>query len=321
VKTRAFWVVAPGKGVLRDEDLPEVAAGEVQVRTLFTGISRGTESLIFRGGVPESQWAAMRCPFQEGEFSLPVKYGYIAVGEIEGGDGRIGQRVFCLHPHQERFVVPKDAVRPLPAGLPPERAVLAANLETAINGVWDGQPGPGDRVSIVGAGVVGALVAWLVGRIPGVAVQLVDIAPGRAKLAAALGVGFCLPAGADGDQDLVFHCSGSEAGLRTALDLSGLEATVIELSWFGDREVALPLGGSFHPRRITLQSSQVGRIPAHRQARWDFARRMTLALDLLAAHPELDALIDGETAFADLPETMSRLATGAGEVLCHRVRY
>ncbi len=321
MNTRAFWVKAPGQGVLLDETLPPLAPDQVRVRTLFSGISRGTESLVFRGGVPESLWATMRCPHQEGEFSLPIKYGYITVGEIEAGAGPVGQKIFCLHPHQERFNIAAEAVQPLPDELPPGRAVLAANLETAINGVWDGQPGPGDRVTVIGAGVVGALVAWLVGRIPGTRVQLVDTAAQRAAVAAGLGVNFSLPADAEGNQDRVFHCSGSAAGLQQALELTGVEGMVVELSWFGDQAVSLPLGGAFHPNRITIRSSQVGRIPPDRLPRWDYARRMGVALDLLARHPELDSLISGESAFEDLPDTMVRLAKGAGEVLCHRVRY
>ena len=321
MNTKAFWVEEAGLGRLREESVPAPGPGEVLVRTLFSGVSRGTESLVFNGRVPPAMWPIMRCAHQGGDFDFPVKYGYIVVGEIEAGDGPVGQRVFCLHPHQQRFVVPASAARALPDNLPPERAVLAANMETAINGVWDGQPGPGDKITVIGAGVVGALVAWLVGRIPGTQVCLVDMNPAREKLAHTLGVDFALPGAVSPEQDLVFHCSGSPAGLRQSLDIAGVEATIVELSWYGERDVSLALGGPFHPRRLRIQSSQVGRIPAHRQARWDYDRRMGLALRFLADHPMLDALIDEQSEFMDLPQTMSRLAKGAGGVLCHRVHY
>ena len=269
MRARAFWVVGRGQGELKDEALPEPSADQVRVRTLYTGVSRGTESLVFHGRVPQSQYGAMRGPHQVGDFPWPVKYGYMLVGALPDG-----APVFCLHPHQDHIVVGIDEVCRLPEGLPPARAVLAANMETALNAVWDASPGPGDRVTVVGAGVVGCLVARLLARFPGVDVQLVDINPARAETAGALGVGFASPADAAVDRDLVIHASASSAGLSTALSLGGVEATILELSWYGDAPVAVPLGEAFHARRLVLKSSQVGRVPAHRQARWTYRRRL-----------------------------------------------
>ena len=291
------------------------------MRTIYSGISRGTESLVFRGEVPPSQHEAMRAPFQEGHFPGPVKYGYASVGEVlDGGDGLEGRVVFCLHPHQDLYCVPAAAVTPLPPGLPAGRAVLAANAETALNAVWDARPGPGDRIVVIGAGVVGLLVAWLCDQIHGTDVVAVDVDPGRARAAAALGLTFTTDAPIGADADLVVHASGSEAGLRTALTVAGMEATILELSWYGNRSVSLPLGEAFHSRRLTLKSSQVGRIPADRAGRWDHRRRLEAALELLL-DPRLDALISGETDFDDLPRTMEHLSRDPRGVLCHRVRY
>lgn len=327
--TSAFWTVPPGAGELRTEALPAMRTGDVRVRTLYSGISRGTESLVFRGEVPASEYQRMRAPFQQGDFPGPVKYGYISVGVVEDGIGQPaaalrGRTVFCLHPHQQRYVVPADAVVPLPDGLPAARAVLAANMETAINAVWDAAPSVGDRIAVIGAGVVGTLVAWLCARIPGTQVELIDIDPRRAALAAALGLAFRGPgtaatAGAP-ECDLVIHASGCAAGLRSALALAGLEATVVEMSWFGQQAVALPLGEAFHAKRLTLRSSQVGHLPPARLPRWSYRRRMELALSLLVDH-DLDALISGESDFADLPELMPALAADGTGVLCHRIRY
>jgi threonine dehydrogenase-like Zn-dependent dehydrogenase len=311
----------PYRGEIRPEPLRDPAAGDALVRTLYSGISRGTESLVFRGEVPQSEYQAMRAPFQGGDFPGPVKYGYCSVGLVEEGpEGLKGRAAFCLHPHQTRYRVPADALHPLPDELPPSRAVLAANLETAINGVWDATPRIGDRIAVIGAGTLGCLAAWLAGRIPGCRVELIDLNPRRAAIAAALGVGFASPEAATPDVDLVIHASGSPAGLAAGLWIAGFEATVVELSWYGTREVFLPLGQGFHRRRLTIRSSQVGSVATAQRARWDHRRRMALALSLLA-DPVLDRLITGEDGFDDLPAVQARLARDPGDTLMHRIRY
>ena len=318
---RAFWVVEPGRGDIRSETIDASGTGGVTVRALFSGISRGTESLVFTGHVPPSEYARMRAPFQSGDFPAPVKYGYASVGIVErGASGLDGRPVFVLYPHQTRYVVPRDALHPIPEGVPLQRAILAANLETAINGLWDARPQVGDRIAVVGGGTVGCLVAWLAGRIPGCAVQLVDINARRRMTADALGVEFATPDEARRDSDVVFHVSGTAAGLRHALGLAAFEATIVEMSWFGDREVAVPLGEAFHVQRLTIKSSQVGHVASSQRARWTTKRRMQLALSLLA-EPQLDVLITGESAFDDLPTVMRSLADSPGDTLCHRVRY
>jgi 2-desacetyl-2-hydroxyethyl bacteriochlorophyllide A dehydrogenase len=318
---RAFWVAAPGRGEIRTEPLRSPATGDVLVRTLYSGISRGTESLVFRGRVPPSEFERMRAPFQDGQFPAPVKYGYCNVGEVEDGPADLrGRAVFTLYPHQTRFVVPATAVHVLPQGTPPARAVLAANLETAINGVWDARPHVGDRVAVVGAGVVGCLCAWLVSRIPGCEVELIDRNPSRATVAAALGVRFVMPDTAAHEADVVIHASGAPDGLTLALELAAFEATVVELSWYGDQAVTLGLGQAFHARRLTIASSQVGNVAPSQRPRWDTRRRMQLALRLLEASA-LDALISGESDFEELPGVMELLSTRPGDTLCHRVRY
>ena len=321
IEARAFWVASPGQGEIRHEAVAAPSDGDVLVRALYSGISRGTEALVFSGRVPESEWTRMRAPFQEGEFPAPVKYGYSMVGEVERGpDDLVGRTVFALYPHQTRFVVPVEAVYLLPDDVPVARAVLAANLETAINGVWDARPHVGDRIAVVGAGTVGLLTAWLAARIPGTVVELIDTNPNRAAVASAMGVPFATPATASGDADCVIHASGSPSGLELALQLAALEATIVELSWFGDQSVALPLGHEFHSKRLTIAASQVGRVAPAQRARWDTRRRMQLALSLLR-DKALDAVITGESSFETLPTVMADLATSPGETLCHRVKY
>jgi 2-desacetyl-2-hydroxyethyl bacteriochlorophyllide A dehydrogenase len=320
-EARAFWVVAPGRGEIRRELLLPPTDADVVVQTLFSGISRGTEALVFGGHVPQSEWTRMRAPFQEGEFPGPVKYGYANVGRVECGPAEIkGRPVFVLYPHQTRYVVPASAVHVLPADVPPARAILAANLETALNGVWDANPKTGDRVVVIGAGTVGCLVAWITSRIQGCKVQLVDVNLRRERVAQALGVSFAQPDDTMRDVDIVIHASGSPEGLQHALEVAGFEATIVEMSWFGDRQVPLPLGGSFHSRRLSIKSSQVGQVAASQRARWDTRRRMAHALSLLA-DPALDVLITGESTFDDLPEVMAQLAQAPGDTLCHRINY
>ena len=318
---RAFWVVAPGLGEIRDEPLPAPSLDDVVVRALYSGISRGTEALVFQGRVPPSEYQRMRAPFQTGDFPAPVKYGYASVGRIEQGPRELKHRhVFVLYPHQTRYVAPAQAVHVLPDAVPPERAVLTANLETAINGLWDARPHVGDRIVVIGAGTVGCLTAWLAGQIPGCDVELVDINPQREAIAHVMGVRFARPETIWEGADVVIHASGSPAGLDLALRVAGFEATVVELSWYGDQPVTLALGEAFHARRVTLKSSQVGTVASSQRARWDARRRMQLALTMLT-DSALDVLITGESAFDVLPEQMARIASEPGDTLCHRIKY
>ncbi|MEV5767277.1 dehydrogenase [Micromonospora sp. NPDC052213] len=320
-EARAFWLRTPGEGEIRAAPLPVPGPGEVLVRSRYSGVSRGTETLVFAGRVPADQHRAMRAPFQEGDFPAPVKYGYLSVGVVEQGPAELcGRTVFCLHPHQTAYVVPAEAVVPVPDAVPPARAVLAGTVETAVNALWDAAPLVGDRVSVVGGGMVGCCVAALLARFPGVRVELVDADPARAEVAAALGVGFAPPARAAGGRDLVVHASATAAGLRRSLELLRPEGTVVELSWYGDRTVDLALGGAFHSGRLTIRSSQVGAVaPARRDSR-TLADRLALALELLA-DPAFDALLTGESPFAELPDVLARLAAGSLPALCHLITY
>ncbi|MEV4674116.1 MULTISPECIES: zinc-dependent alcohol dehydrogenase [Actinomadura] len=318
---RAFWILSPGKGEIRDAVLPEPGPGEVLVRTLFSGVSRGTEAIVFRGGVPPNQHAIMRAPFQDGTFPGPVKYGYLNVGVVEEGPAELtGRTVFCLYPHQTRYVVPAGAVTVVPDEVPPERAVLAGTVETAVNALWDAAPLVGDRIAVVGAGMVGCSVAGVLAGFPGCRVQLVDTDPSRFAVAEALGVEFATPEGAAGGCDLVVHASATEAGLARSLELLAPDGQVVELSWYGDRKVSVPLGEFFHSRRLTVRGSQVGAVPPARRASRSFADRLALALRLLA-DPAFDALVTGESTFAELPRIMPALAAGRLPALCHRIVY
>lgn len=316
----ALWYTGPGRAELRRAALPAASPGAARIRCLFSGISRGTESLIFSGAVPPAEYERMRGPHMDGAFPFPVKYGYAAVGEVEAGPPElIGQTVFALHPHQDRFVLPVEALAAVPANVPPRRAVLAANMETALNALWDAAAGPAMRIAVVGGGVLGLLTAYLAARLPGAEVTLVDLRPDRAKQAAALGFAFALPAAAPGDCDLVFHASASAAGLATAIGAAGMEARVIEMSWYGARDVPTQLGGAFHSRRLQLVSTQVGQVALAQRSRWSHRRRLLAALALLA-DPALDCLLEPDCPFDELPARLPALL-GEAATLCQVIRY
>lgn len=318
---RALWLQPPGHADLRTEVLPQAGVHELLVRTRYSAVSRGTETLVYTGGVPASEYERMRAPFQAGTLPGAVKHGYANVGVVEAGPPEwLGRTVFCLYPHQTRYVVPAQAVVAIPEQVPAARAVLAANMETAVNATWDAAPRVGDRISVVGAGVVGSLVAALCARLPGAQVELVDIDPDRAAVAAALGARFALPADAARERDLVFHCSASSDGLNTAVALAGREAEVIEMSWYGTRKVTLDLGGRFHSQRLAIRASQVGTVAPARAARWSHRQRLALAVGL-CADDRLDVLFAPDCPFEALPGVMARLADAADRTLCQRIDY
>jgi len=317
----AFWVPEPHRGEIRTEALPGPGPGEVLVRALHSGISRGTETLVFRGEVPKSQWDAMRAPHQDGDLGGAVKYGYLNVGVVVAGEpALVGRTVFCLYPHQTAYVVPAESVVVVPDDVPARRAVLAGTVETALNAMWDLGPLVGDRVTVVGAGMVGCCVARLLARIPEVEVSLVDVDPGRAGIARRLGVEFTRPEDAVPGRDAVVHCSATSSGLQLALDLLAPEGTVLDLSWYGDRTVELRLGGAFHSGRLGIRASQVGAVAAARRGSRTHADRLSLALALLR-DPAFDVLLTGRSPFADLPDVMARLAAGTLPALCHTIDY
>jgi len=318
---QALWYVAPGRAEIREERLTRLAPGHVRVRALHSALSRGTEALVAAGRVPESEFSRMRAPFMGGKFPFPVKYGYAAVGRVEQGPPAMnGRTVFALHPHQTLFDVPETAAVLLPDNVPPARAVLAANMETALNATWDMADGPAGRIAVVGAGVVGALTGFLCARAKGTEVTLIDINPARAEIAGALGLKFATPDAAPRDCDWVVHASANAGGLKTALELAADEATVLELSWYGAGDVPVPLGGAFHSRRLKLIASQVGKVAPSRRASTTHRQRLEAAISLLA-DPRLDVLLAPAILFKELPPRLPDILAGKGSVLCQVISY
>lgn len=321
MRARALWTVAPGVAELRAQELPPPGPDQALVVTRASALSRGTERLVFEGRVPPSQWQAMRAPLQLGEFPFPVSYGYAAVGEVrEGPPALRGRRVFCLHPHHDAFLAPAAMCVPVPDAVPDRRAVLAANMETALNILWDARPLPGERALVIGAGVVGLLAAHLLAGLPGLDLAVCDRDASRRAVVERLGLRFCTPETAPGERELVVHAAASEAGLRLALDRCGFEGRVVEASWFGDRAPALPLGEAFHAKRLALVSSQVGAVAGAMRGRRTHAERLAMALGLLA-DARLDALLGPGIPFAELPARMAAALAGEGQAPCPLVTY
>ncbi len=317
----AFWATGPGAGELRPQSLAVPVPGEVLVRTIYTGVSRGTEGLVMRGEVPESEWKRMRSPFQDGEFPFPVKYGYLNVGVVEEGPtALVGCTVFTLFPHQSAFVVPEDAVVPVPDGVPPRRAVLAGAVETAVNVLWDAAPRLGDAIAVVGAGMIGAAIARLAAQVPGVEVTLIDIDPAKRALAVELGVGFTHPEDTGSDYDIVIEASGTADGLAVALRIAATDGDVVVASWYGSTPVQIELGADFHSRRLTLRSSQVGAVAQARRGRRTPRQRLELALRLLE-DDAFECLLGGISPWTELPSVMAALAEGSLGGLCHTIDW
>ena len=317
----AIWYVNDVLPEIRSLALKEPGPDEVLVEALASGVSRGTESLVFQGLIPETDYDRMRAPHQEGDFPYPVKYGYSMIGTVlQGPADLMGKRVFCLYPHQTRFVIHRDKLTPIDDAIPTARAVLTANMETALNAVWDGFAAPGDKIAVIGAGVVGCLTAYLASRIPGTSVSLIDLNPGRRTIAQSLDIKFCTPDQIGSDFDLIFHASASQSGLQMAIDKAGFEARIIEMSWYGTRPISIGLGAAFHSKRLQIIGSQVGTIPPSRRSRWSFDRRLSTALSLLK-DPRLDSLLDEACHFEQASERLSKWLAPGGQGLCHRIIY
>lgn len=321
VVARSLWYVKSGVAELRTERLGPPRPGEARVATRYSAISRGTERLVANGEVPESEWDRMRAPFQAGAFPYPVKYGYSATGIVTAGsDAILGKTVFCLHPHQDHFQVAEDMLVEVPDGIPAKRATLAANLETALNAHWDAGTAPGDKILIVGAGIVGLLVGYLAQRMAGASVAITDIDLGRAPLATALGLTFVAPDSVPTGNRITFHTTATGAGLETAINAAAFEGRIIELSWYGARAATLRLGGAFHSRRLQIISSQVGHVAPSHRATVTLRQRLEKAIRLLDA-PCLDHLVTDEIAFDDAPDRLTSIFTNPGLGGCPILTY
>ena len=300
---------------MRDGRVPEPGPGQVLVRALASGVSQGTELLLYRGQGPTPFDPSLDAP---GAPMYPRRYGYAWVGEVvDGPSDRLprGTRVFALAPHGDLHAINVGDARPIDASIPPRRAVLAASLETAVTCVWDSGVQLGDAVVVLGGGVVGLLVARLAAAAGG-RVRVVEPSPRRRAVAQALGVEAVSPEEDDprADADVVVEATGNPAVLDRAIAHAAHEAVVVVASFYGARVAPVALGADFHRRRLRLLSSQVSSLPASRAARWTTARRFDLVRSLLRDR-SLDALVEGAHSFDDARAVFERLDGAPGDAI------
>ncbi len=320
-RASAFWTLGDRRGSLHEERLPKVPQGMCLIRTLYSAISPGTERLVFDGRVPQRLKEDMRVPYMDGGFPFPVKYGYSLVGRVVAGSHPwLNKTVHVMHPHQDLCLVRKDDLFEVPDGLPPARATLASNLETAVNALWDAHVQIGDASLVVGFGVIGSLVARLLAMMPEGHVEVYDTDAHKRALAHQLGFRLFDPARSARKFDLAFHTTGTAEGLQGALDHVGFEGRVVELSWYGTQPVNVHLGGSFHTERKTIISSQVSNVAAPQRSRWDCRRRKEFVFQLLS-NPVFDHHVSHTVSFAELPEFFPRLAESPASYLSVLVTY
>jgi 2-desacetyl-2-hydroxyethyl bacteriochlorophyllide A dehydrogenase len=307
-------------GELRTEPLPPLGADEVAVRAVASGISAGTELLVYRGQVPAD--LPLDLLTLAGSFRYPIKYGYASVGRVTAVGAAVrdlapGALVFALHPHQDAYVLPAERAVPLPAGVPADHGVFLANLETAVNVALDAAPRLGETVLLCGLGVVGLLVLQALLRTGVEQVIAVDPLPHRRALAERLGAALAIAPSDDlaaqvrahthgRGADLAVEISGAPAALGPAIEAVADEGTVVVASWYGTKPVPLQLGGHFHRGRVRLRSSQVGHLDPALAPRWDYARRLAVAQRLLTTLPLAD-LISHRLPFADAPAAFALL--------------
>lgn len=324
MQSKSLWFKNQFHAVMETEMLPVLPPNKKKnsclIKTLFTAISPGTEYLVYSGGVPKKLYVEMRCPYMGGDFSFPIKYGYSLVGQVLDGPTSLkGKLIHTLHPHQDYARISAEDVYVIPDGISPQRATLASNMETALNAIWDSGVNIGDKVLIVGFGIIGSLIARILSFIPQVEVDVLDVQPAKITLIEQLGFSIYKEE-KEKKYDLAFHTSGSGPGLQTSINNVGLEGKIIETSWYGDKEVNLCLGETFHSQRKLIISSQVSHLPACKSARWDYKRRKEVVFQLLL-HPEFDAHITHTIAFHNLPKLFQSLKKNRCQELSYLVYY
>jgi 2-desacetyl-2-hydroxyethyl bacteriochlorophyllide A dehydrogenase len=287
---RSLYFTAPHTIDVREEPLPALAAGQVLAQTLCSAISPGTEMLVYRGQVPTEMAVDETIAALGGQFRFPLKYGYSAVGRVlELGPGVDsawqGRTVFAFNPHESHVIADIAQLFPLPDDVDAETALFLPNMETAVNFLLDGAPLIGERVAVLGQGVVGLLTTALLARCPLANLTTFDHYPLRRETSLALGAHVSLsPESSPALQaDLTYELSGSPAALDAAIALTGFDGRIVVGSWYGQKRAALDLGGRFHRSRIRLISSQVSTLTPALSGRWDKARRLQVAWAMLRA--------------------------------------
>ena len=320
-KTKSYWIDKKNKGYFKFGEISSINSNEIVVKTLFSGISYGTEKLVYSGKVPKSQRNLMKCPYQEGDFGNDIKYGYINVGKVVDGDkSYLGNNIFSLYPHQDFYKIPSNEALIIPNKIPLSRCLLIPNLETAINAVWDTLPSAGDRILVIGAGIVGLLTAYLINKIPGVNLFIVDKDPSKRKITKKLGIKFLDTIPKKFDARFIYECTGDHRILNSLKNNITVNSTICVLSWYGDKKSDIALGENFFSKRAKLIMSQVSKISPSRCDLTNQDRRK-IALEILDASNDLDHLIEKKyVKFNDLDKFFSN-RKNHNNFLCKVVKY
>lgn len=312
--SRSLWHIDAGHSEIRSQNLDPLP-GQILLQSLYSLISLGTEKTIALGGVPGNVYDKMKVPYMEGSFSLPVKYGYSLVARSEEG-----QCYHLMHPHQDLVSVNPESLTPVPPGIPPSRAVLVSNMETALTAYWDAGPLKDEKIMIAGFGLIGALTALLL-RLKGFQdITVYEPDATRTGLARRLGFHTGDPGFDPGPFDLAFHSSGNASGLQHCLEVMGPEGRILELSWYGRQKITLGLGEHFHINRLRIIASQVSSIPRNLQGAWNFAKRKQEVLSLLA-DPCWDRLEIEEVPFETSPAVFYKIRHSQTKGLTYILKY
>lgn len=291
MKARVLYFQAPRRIEIRDQEVAEPRDDEVRIEAELSGISAGTELLLYRGQVPPGTILDENLPSLSGTVGYPLAYGYAVVGRVvaqgKGVRDLLGRRVFAFETHRSSFLARPEELHLIPEDVPSESAALLPTVETAVGLVHDARPLMGERVLVVGQGVVGLVTTALLSRFPLARVVTVDRWESRRRISVELGAARSLgPEGLDErDFDLTFEVSGSPEALDIALAATGFEGRVIVGSWYGEKRADVDLGTHFHRGRLSIRSSQVSRLPSHLLSRWTKDRRMQVALQAAARLP------------------------------------
>ena len=304
INTQSFWIKKKNNSYIKDHSINQAGKNELLIQTKYSGISYGTERVVYTGSVPDSQRELMRCPYQEGNFGSDVKYGYMNIGKvIDGPPGFKGKYVYTLFPHQTYYILDKTEVTLIPESIPLKRCLLTANMETAINGMWDTLPSCGDKILVIGSGVVGFLMAYILKSIPGSEILLVDSDSKKNKYSKLFNINFKNKYKAN----IIYECSGNAKILDGLSKHVKDEAIICILSWYGDNISKVKFGEEFLSKRIKIIFSQVSKVSHNRSQYWDNVKRRELAIKMLN-DDRLDNLIEKKIIkFSKLPLFFSQM--------------
>ena len=319
MKSQSLWLIKKNKPKILSKDIYYKKNNKtVLVKTLYSGISKGTENLVARGKIHKSQFKIMRCPFQDGNFSFPIKYGYINIGEIiDGPISLTGKKIFTLFPHQTVFEISTKNIN-LIKNKNAKKYLLTANMETAVNIFWDSQAKKNDRILIVGLGSVGLLTAYFF-KLKGYKnLYVSDVNLSKKSIAKKLNLNF-IHYNKINNLDCIINTTSNYDVLNNSFTKLNLDGKIIEASWYGEKVGKLNLGNEFHSKRLRIISSQVSNIPLHMQKKHNYRSRLKIAINALN-DDKLLLLINSVSKFENLEKNYISILKDKN-IIIHAIKY